>query len=129
MVKGENKMMDEIYINDKDFFANNPENQIKNHSIEFYRQEYPKILKSIAFDFGITRFKGGFSHNPANLNIIKDSLWLIECEETGVQENPFCIYYHESGNVYGYKTFNSDYDSFYNACVEFLRDIWGIKRG
>jgi len=84
--------------------------------INYYKSKYPKVLRNIAINSD--------KNNIANLAEINNSMWLIECEETNNKEYPYCLYYHESGNIYGLTHFNDKI--FLNACKSFLNTVWGI---
>jgi hypothetical protein len=92
--------------------------------INYYKSKYPVILRQIAYKSGWIKQNGGITHNIKNLNTINSEMWLIECEESKMANYPYCIYYHESGNIYGLIHFNDD--TFIDTCKSFLNTVWGI---
>lgn len=95
-------------------------NTTQSHDINFFKEQYPKVLKEMALKADLEH--GGMKH----LTTVNESMWLIECEESEVAENPFVLYYHESGNLYGITGF-SDQPSFLEACKSLLLNVWGIQ--
>lgn len=96
------------------------ENNTQVHDINYFREQYPIVLKEMAMKSDIQ------NNNNRSMSILKDSMWLIECEKTDVPEHPFCMYYHESGNLYGLTGFK-DEPSFVEACKSLLMNTWGIQ--
>lgn len=102
------------------------QNNTQVQGINYFKDQYPEVLREMARNFDELVAKGFSWKYGKAINIVNNAMWLIECEETNVPEQPYCIYYHESGNVFGWTSFK-DQPTFLEACKKFLDSTWGIK--
>jgi len=94
----------------------------KKRTIDYYQSKYPDTLRKLAMEAGMNL---SAAKQADFLKTVNEHMWLIECEETKNSHQPYCLYYHESGNVYGFTSFRSE-ETFLVSCRTLLKNVWGI---